>query len=68
MKKMILTGLGSEQRFDRTPAGNVDNFEKLGVTEFYLVFNDGELRVKVPEEAAHTVVQFMYGDVSSPRA
>jgi len=51
MKKMLLTGLGSEQRFGHTPNS----------TEYYLVFNDGELRVPVSEDAAHVVVKCMYG-------
>jgi hypothetical protein len=66
MKKMLLTGLGSEQRFDRIPAGEVDSFERSGDTEYYLVFNDGELRVPIHEEAVRVVVQFMYGDAVSP--
>ena len=52
MKKMILTGLGSEQDFT--------SVKKLE-TKYYLVFNDGELRVPVSEEAAQVVVQAMYG-------
>jgi hypothetical protein len=59
MKKMSLTGLGSEQKFGHTTNG----------TEFYLVFNDGELRVPISEEAAHVVVRCMYGSpdlVDSP--
>lgn len=52
MKKMILTGLGTEQKFSEghPPA-----------TEFYLVFNDGELRVPISEEAAQIVVRAAYG-------
>ena len=48
MKTMILTGLATEQSFASSgPA-------------YYLVFNDGELRVPVTEAAAEVVVQAMY--------
>jgi hypothetical protein len=47
MKQMILTGLASEQNFS-------------GSTKFYLVFNDGELRVPVTEESAQLVIEAMY--------
>jgi hypothetical protein len=55
MKTMILTGLGSEQRFTSNGEGE---------TLYYLVFNEGELRVQIPEEAAHVVVKHMYGGQS----
>jgi hypothetical protein len=62
MKKMVLTGLGSEQKFNSIPEDDgTTRHEKLGSAEFYLVFNEGELRVPVSEEAAHVVVQHMYG-------
>ena len=48
MKKMILTGLATEQRF-----GNPE-------PQFYLVFNEGELRVPIASDAAEVVVQAMY--------
>lgn len=49
MKQMILTGLATEHRF-----GSPD-------PQFYLVFNEGELRVPVAAQAAEAVVQMMYG-------
>lgn len=49
---MILTGLATEQTFDRPEA------------QYYLVFNEGELRVPIAEAAARIVVVEMYG--SSP--
>lgn len=51
MKQMILTGIGSEQSFQK----------KGSVTSYFLVFNDGELRVPVSEEAAEVVIKEMYG-------
>jgi len=50
MKQMILTGLATEQNFDRS-----------GEAQFFLVFNGGELRVPCTEAAAQTVVKAMYG-------
>ena len=44
MKTMTLTGLATEQSFNQD-----------GV-RYYLVFNNGELRVPVPEEAAEAVI------------
>lgn len=49
MKTMTLTGLGSEQNFS------------TGGTSYFLVFNDGELRVPISEDAAEAVVKEMYG-------
>ena len=60
MKKMVLTGLGSEQRFD-APKTEGETFSPQD-TVFYMVFNGGELRVPVSEEAAHIIVKFMYGE------
>lgn len=54
MKQLILTGLATEQKFG------------LPSAQFYLVFNDGELRVPVTEEAANVVVQEMYGNAPEP--
>jgi hypothetical protein len=48
MKQMILTGLAQEQVF-----GDPD-------PRFFLVFNQGELRVPVPPDSAEVVVQAMY--------
>lgn len=50
MKQIILTGLATEQRF-----GNPS-------PQYFLVFNEGELRVPVEEQAAEKVVQTMYGN------
>lgn len=50
MKQMILTGLATEQSFDQQ-----------GQAQFFLVFNNGELRVPCSEQAAQLVVQAMYG-------
>ncbi len=55
MRQMVLTGLGSEQRF------NHESLAPAGAAEYFLIFNDGELRVPVSEEAAKIVVQAMYG-------
>lgn len=49
MKQMILTGMATEQRFGSPEP------------QFFLVFNEGELRIPVPQETAETVVQAMYG-------
>jgi hypothetical protein len=48
MRSMVLTGLGSEQDFSK------------GGTSYFLVFNGGELRVPISEEAAEVVVKEMY--------
>jgi len=45
---MVLTGLSTEQKFG-SPA-----------PDFYLVFNDGELRVPITASSAEVVVQAMY--------
>lgn len=50
MKKLFLTALASEQ-----------NFASKAV-QYYLVFNNGELRVPVTEAAAEIVVKEMYGE------
>ena len=52
MKPMILTGLSTEQSFDRPEPS------------FFLVFNQGELRVPVNAEAAEIVIQTMYSGES----
>jgi hypothetical protein len=49
MKQMILTGMATEQRFGSPEP------------QYYLVFNEGQLRVPVAAEAAEAVVQAMYG-------
>ncbi len=54
MKPMILTGLGSEQDFE------------TGTSGYFLIFNNGELRVPVSEKAAEIVVKEMYGGESTP--
>lgn len=54
MKQMILTGLATEQRF-----GNPE-------PQFYLVFNEGELRVPVDPTAAEAIVATMYGGNGTP--
>jgi hypothetical protein len=51
MKTMVLTGLGSEQDFSN------------GGTFYFLVFNKGELRVPISEQAAESVIKELY---SSP--
>jgi hypothetical protein len=50
MKQWILTGLGQET-----------DFSKDGVVTFHLVFNKGELRVPITEEAARSVIQTAFG-------
>lgn len=59
MKQMILTGLGSEQTF-LPPNGN-GAAEAIKGAVYYLVFNNGELRVPVSQAAAEIVVKHMYG-------
>lgn len=54
MKTMILTGLASEQRFGAQKA------------LYYLVFNNGELRVPVTEQAAEVVIKEMYASDDNP--
>ena len=54
MKKMILTALATEQ-----------SFADQGEAQYYLVFNHGELRIPVTEEAAKVVVAAMYGATSN---
>ena len=54
MKQMILTGLATEQKF-----GKPDQ-------QFFLVFNDGELRVPITPQAAESVVEAMYSQNGSP--
>jgi hypothetical protein len=54
MKSMVLTGLGSEQDFSN------------GGTSYFLVFNGGELRVPISEEAAEVVVKEMYSKQVEP--
>ena len=50
MKQLILTGLATEQKFG----------SKEGA--FFLVFNDGELRVPITQEAAEVVVKEIYAE------
>lgn len=57
MKEMRLTGLATEQRFS-----------SHGIAQFYLVFNDGELRVPVDESAARLVASAMLSSNGSSRA
>lgn len=54
MKKMILTGLATEQSFDNG-----------GEARYFLVFNNGELRVPITEEAAEIVVAEMVKEGSA---
>lgn len=55
MKQLILTGLSSEHRF-----GSND-------IQYQLVFNDGEVRVPVSEEAANAISLKMYEGSSTPQ-
>lgn len=55
MKQLILTGLSSEHRF-----GSND-------IQYQLVFNDGEIRIPVSEEAANAVSLKMYEESSAPQ-
>ncbi len=48
MKQLILTGVATEQKLDRSSL------------TYYLVFNDGELRVPVPEETTEVVLNNIY--------
>lgn len=48
MKPMVLTALGSENNF------------ATGGTSYFLVFNDGDLRVPISEDAAEAVIAKMY--------
>jgi hypothetical protein len=60
MKKMILTGVGSEQRFSQ------DGLSEE--TDYYLVFNGGDLRVSIAEEALQAVIQHMYSPARAASA
>lgn len=53
MKQLILTGLATEQSFGSS-----------GEASYYLVFNNGELRVPVSESAAEIVVKEMVANSS----
>lgn len=50
MKTAVLTGIATEHHFTGKP-------ENLGKAQFYLVFNEGELRIPVSQEAASVVVK-----------
>lgn len=50
MKQLILTGLAQET-----------DFENPEQSTFFLVFNGGELRVPISEEAAQVVIQHRFG-------
>ena len=50
MKTAVLTGIATEHHF----TGKAEN---LGKAQFYLVFNEGELRIPVSQEAAEVVVK-----------
>jgi len=54
MKSIVLTGFGNERAFGAT--------EPL----FYLVFNEGELRVPCTQKAAEIVADFVYKGVQEP--
>lgn len=56
MRKILLTGMSSEQSF--IPDEN-NGHTKLGPTRFHLVFNDGELHVPVSQEAVASVLEYM---------
>jgi hypothetical protein len=56
MKTMILTGLATEQSFNNG-----------GEARYFLVFNNGELRVPITEEAAEIVVAEMMKEESAVR-
>ncbi len=50
MKQLVLTGLSTDQAFGKPEP------------QFFLVFNNGDLRVPVTEQAAQIVVGEMYGE------
>lgn len=50
MKQLMLTGLSNEQDFS------------TGETKFVLVFNGGDLRIDISEQAAEQVIRKMYGE------
>lgn len=56
MKEIMLTGFGNERAF-----GDVE-------PTFYLVFNGGELRVPVTQQAAELVAEYVYGQPQTPVA
>jgi hypothetical protein len=60
MKKLLLTALATEQSFFPAPG------KPAGDARYFLVFNNGELRVEVSESAAESVVAAMVEDGSKP--
>jgi hypothetical protein len=53
MKKLVITALSTEQ-----------SFSIGGPTKYFLVINDGELRIQVKEDMAEKIVELMYKDAS----
>lgn len=49
MKRLMLTGLATEH-----------SFTKGGTEQYFLVFNDGEVRIPVPQQTAEAVIQELY--------
>lgn len=49
MKRLMLTGLATEH-----------SFTKGGAEQYFLVFNDGEVRIPVPQQTAEAVIQELY--------
>lgn len=54
MKKLVLTALATEHDLSD------------GAEQYLLVFNKGELRVPVSEEAAQVVIQALFGGAQVP--
>lgn len=53
---MVLTGLSTEQKFDSHADDPV----------FYLVFNDGELRIPITASSTELVIKTIYGSSNLP--
>lgn len=56
MKQLILTGMATEHVF----------MNGGGVEAYYLVFNNGEIRIPVPQETAEAVIAELYGKSEDP--
>lgn len=56
MKELILTGLATEQQFGKSD------------TTYFLIFNNGQLRLQITENAAELVVREILADTDSDDA
>lgn len=63
MKNLVLTGISSECSFERPEQGPA---YKIGHTSFFLVFNNGELRIPTTEEGAAIAIRIACEDEGAP--